>query len=68
MAFAFTESLSRATRVSEALLYGIVGLNHALPSVAFAPMGGFGMSGLGREGGRIGLEEFQEVKYVSALV
>ena len=67
-AYAFTESLSHATRVSEALLYGIVGLNHALPSVAFAPMGGFRMSGLGREGGRIGLEEFQEVKYVSALV
>jgi len=67
-AYAFTASLSRALHVSEALQYGIVGLNHALPSVAFAPMGGFRMSGLGREGARIGLEEFQEVKYVSARV
>jgi len=67
-AYAFTESLSRATHISEELQYGIVGLNHALPSVAFAPMGGVKMSGLGREGGRLGLEEFQEVKYVSTYV
>lgn len=64
-AYAYTESLDRAWRVSEALQAGIVGLNNALPSVAFAPMGGVKQSGLGREGSRLGLEEFLEVKHVS---
>ncbi|WP_029421356.1 NAD-dependent succinate-semialdehyde dehydrogenase [Alicyclobacillus macrosporangiidus] len=67
-AYVYTESHARATRVTEALEYGIVALNHALPSVAFAPMGGWKRSGLGREGARVGLEEFQEIKYISAEI
>ncbi len=67
-AYVFTESHARAVRVTEGLEYGIIALNHALPSVAFAPMGGWKMSGLGREGGRIGIEEFMEMKYVSTWV
>lgn len=64
-AYLYTSSLDRAWRMSEALDAGIVGLNNALPSVAFAPMGGVNQSGLGREGSHQGLEEFLEVKYLS---
>ena len=64
-AYVFTQSLSRGLRVSEALEYGIVGLNDGKPSAAQAPFGGFKESGLGREGGHFGIEEFLEVKYIS---
>jgi len=64
-AYVYTGRLDRAWRVCEALEAGIVGLNDALPSVAFAPMGGLKRSGLGREGGRAGLEEFRETTYVA---
>jgi succinate-semialdehyde dehydrogenase/glutarate-semialdehyde dehydrogenase len=64
-AYAYTESLSRAIRISEKLEYGIVGLNDALPTVAQAPFGGFKESGMGREGGHYGIDEYLEVKYVS---
>lgn len=64
-AYVFTSHVARATRVTESLDYGIVGLNHALPSVVFAPMGGMKLSGMGREGARIGMEEFLEHQYVS---
>ena len=64
-AYVFTESINRGLRVVEALEYGIVGLNDGLPSTPQAPFGGFKQSGLGREGGRQGIEEFLEVKYIS---
>lgn len=64
-AYVFTESLSAGLRVSEALEYGIVGLNDGKPSAAQAPFGGFKESGIGREGGHFGIEEFLEVKYIS---
>jgi succinate-semialdehyde dehydrogenase/glutarate-semialdehyde dehydrogenase len=64
-AYVFTENIGRAIRISEGLEYGIVGLNDGLPSVPQAPFGGFKESGLGREGGHYGIEEFLEVKYVS---
>ncbi|SFG03915.1 succinate semialdehyde dehydrogenase [Planifilum fulgidum] len=64
-AYLFTRDLSRAVRVMERLEYGIVGVNDGLPSVAQAPFGGFKESGIGREGGRHGMEEFLEAKYVS---
>ncbi len=64
-AYVFTENLSQAFKLSEELEYGIVGVNDALPSVAQAPFGGYKESGLGREGGHYGIEEFLEVKYVS---
>ncbi len=64
-AYFYTNRLDRAWQIAEALEAGIVGLNNALPSVAYAPMGGVKQSGLGREGAAIGLEEFQEIKYLS---
>ncbi len=64
-AYVFTENLSRAFRITEELEYGIIGLNDGLPSTAQAPFGGYKESGLGREGGHHGLEEFLEVKYIS---
>lgn len=64
-AYVFTENLSTGIRVSEQLEYGIVGLNDGAPSTPQAPFGGFKQSGLGREGGRQGIEEYLEVKYIS---
>jgi len=61
----YTRDVSRVWRMSEQLEVGIVGVNHPLPSVAFAPMGGVKHSGLGREGARAGLEEFLDTRYVS---
>jgi succinate-semialdehyde dehydrogenase / glutarate-semialdehyde dehydrogenase len=63
--YIYTNDLSRAFKVSEALEYGIVGVNDGIPSVAHAPFGGVKESGVGREGGHWGLEEYLEVKYVS---
>ena len=64
-AYVFTENISRGIRVTEALEYGIIGLNDGLPSTPQAPFGGFKQSGLGREGGHHGIDEFLEVKYIS---
>jgi succinate-semialdehyde dehydrogenase/glutarate-semialdehyde dehydrogenase len=64
-AYLWTRDLTRAFQVSEALDYGIVGVNDGLPATAQVPFGGFKDSGIGREGGKWGLEEFMEVKYVS---
>lgn len=64
-AYVFSEKLSEAIKICEALEYGIVGLNDGAPSVAQAPFGGMKESGLGREGGYWGLEEFLETKYIS---
>ncbi|KIL51273.1 succinate-semialdehyde dehdyrogenase [Jeotgalibacillus alimentarius] len=64
-AYVFTENISKGIRISEQLEYGIVGLNDGLPSAPEAPFGGFKQSGLGREGGHQGIEEFLETKFVS---
>lgn len=64
-AYVFTEHLGEAVRIAESLEYGIVGINDPLPSTAQAPFGGFKESGLGREGGHYGIEEFLETKYIS---
>jgi len=64
-AYLFTNDISRAFRVAEALDYGIVGLNDGVPSTPQAPFGGVKQSGIGREGGHWGLEEYLEVKYLS---
>ncbi len=63
-AYAFTRDLSRAVRLSESLQAGIVAINEGLPSVAVAPFGGIKESGLGREGGRQGLDEYMDTKFV----
>ncbi|MEJ8305432.1 NAD-dependent succinate-semialdehyde dehydrogenase [Saccharibacillus sacchari] len=64
-AYVFTEQIGEAVRIAERLEFGIVGLNDPLPSTAQAPFGGFKESGLGREGGHYGIEEYLEVKYIS---
>jgi succinate-semialdehyde dehydrogenase / glutarate-semialdehyde dehydrogenase len=64
-AYLWTRDLSRAFRVSEALDFGIVGVNDGVPSTPQAPFGGVKASGLGREGGKWGIEEFLDLKYVS---
>ncbi|MFN8622231.1 MAG: NAD-dependent succinate-semialdehyde dehydrogenase [Chloroflexota bacterium] len=64
-AYVFTRDVSRLYRVVEALEYGIIGANDGLPSTPQVPFGGFKESGLGREGGKWGLDEYLEIKYVS---
>lgn len=61
----YTNDLNRMYRVSEELEYGIVGVNDAAPFTAQAPFGGFKQSGLGKEGGYQGLEEYLETKFIS---
>ncbi|RJS63179.1 succinate-semialdehyde dehydrogenase (NADP(+)) [Priestia filamentosa] len=64
-AYVYTESLSEGVTVAEGLEYGIIGWNDGVPSAAQAPFGGMKESGLGREGGHHGIEEYLEVKYIS---
>ena len=63
-AYFYARDVGRVVRVSEALEYGIVGVNRGIVSTEVAPFGGVKESGLGREGGRHGVEEFTELKYV----
>jgi succinate-semialdehyde dehydrogenase/glutarate-semialdehyde dehydrogenase len=63
-AYFFTRDLARSWRVQEALDYGLVGVNTGLISTEVAPFGGMKESGIGREGGRQGLLDYTEIKYV----
>jgi succinate-semialdehyde dehydrogenase / glutarate-semialdehyde dehydrogenase len=65
VAYVFTRDIKRALRVCEGLETGMVGLNQGMVSNAGAPFGGVKQSGIGREGGTEGLEEFLETKYVA---
>lgn len=67
-AYIFTENYRRANKIIRALEYGIIGWNDGVPSAAQAPFGGMKESGLGREGGHEGMEEFLETKYVAYTV
>ncbi|MFQ5915429.1 MAG: aldehyde dehydrogenase family protein [Nitrospinota bacterium] len=62
--YLYTRDMARVVRVSEALEYGLVGVNDAAGYTHEIPFGGFKESGLGREGGREGLAEYLEVKSV----
>lgn len=62
--YIFTENLNRSIAVSEALEYGMVGINTGLISTSEAPFGGVKASGLGREGSKYGLDEYTEIKYI----
>ncbi|HEX4723837.1 MAG TPA: NAD-dependent succinate-semialdehyde dehydrogenase [Pseudonocardiaceae bacterium] len=68
VSYVFTRDLDRALRVAERLESGMVGLNQGIVSNAAAPFGGVKQSGVGREGGRVGIDEYLEVKYVSIAV
>ncbi|WP_332601812.1 NAD-dependent succinate-semialdehyde dehydrogenase [Arthrobacter sp. S2(2024)] len=66
--YVFTESMDKAMRFSAELEVGMVGLNTGIVSNPAAPFGGVKQSGLGREGGKIGIEEFLEYKYTAIAV
>jgi succinate-semialdehyde dehydrogenase/glutarate-semialdehyde dehydrogenase len=66
--YVFTESLDKGMRFSAGLEVGMVGLNTGLVSNPAAPFGGVKQSGLGREGGKVGIEEFLEYKYTAVAV
>jgi len=63
-AYFYTRDLARSWRVSEALEYGMVGLNTGLFSTEVAPFGGVKESGIGREGSRYGILDYTELKFV----
>jgi succinate-semialdehyde dehydrogenase/glutarate-semialdehyde dehydrogenase len=66
--YVFTENMGKAMRFSTELEVGMLGLNTGLVSNPAAPFGGVKQSGLGREGGKIGIEEFLEIKYTALAV
>jgi succinate-semialdehyde dehydrogenase / glutarate-semialdehyde dehydrogenase len=63
-AYVYTRDLARSWRISEALEYGIVGLNTGIISTEVAPFGGIKESGMGREGSKYGILDYTEIKYV----
>jgi succinate-semialdehyde dehydrogenase/glutarate-semialdehyde dehydrogenase len=63
-AYFYTRDSARTWRVSQALEYGIVGVNEGIISTEVAPFGGVKESGLGREGSKYGIEDYLEIKYV----
>ncbi len=65
VAYVFTSDLKRGIRVCESLETGMIGLNQGLVSNAGAPFGGVKQSGVGREGGDEGIDEYLETKYVA---
>jgi succinate-semialdehyde dehydrogenase/glutarate-semialdehyde dehydrogenase len=65
VAYVYTSDLKRALTVCEGLETGMIGLNQGMVSNAGAPFGGVKQSGIGREGGNEGIEEFVETKYVA---
>ena len=65
VSYVYTNDLKRALRVCESLETGMIGLNQGLVSNAGAPFGGVKQSGVGREGGKEGIAEYLETKYVA---
>ncbi|MFP5071380.1 NAD-dependent succinate-semialdehyde dehydrogenase [Pseudonocardia nantongensis] len=63
--YVYTRDLNQALRIAENLQSGMIGLNTGLVSNPAAPFGGVKESGLGREGGMVGIDEFLETKYVA---
>lgn len=62
--YVYTRDLGRAWRVSEALEYGMVGVNEGIISTEIAPFGGIKESGTGREGSKYGIDDYVEMKYM----
>ena len=63
-AYFYARDVGRVWRVSEALEYGIVGINEGIISTEVAPFGGVKESGIGREGSKYGIEDYLEIKYL----
>ena len=68
IAYVYSSDLKRAMKVAESLESGMVAVNKGVISDPAAPFGGFKQSGLGREGGFAGIEEFLETKYIGAAI
>ncbi len=68
VAYVFSRGHTRVLRVSEALEFGMVGVNTGIVSNPAAPFGGVKHSGFGREGGFEGIEEYLETKYVGSAL
>ncbi|OYU49660.1 MAG: succinate-semialdehyde dehydrogenase (NADP(+)) [Rhizobiales bacterium PAR1] len=64
-AYFYSKDLARAFRVSEALKYGMVGVNEGIITTEVAPFGGVKESGMGREGSHHGLDDYLDMKYIS---
>ncbi len=64
-AYVYTESLDRALRAAERIQAGMVGVNRGVISDPAAPFGGVKESGMGREGGSEGIEEYLDTKYIA---
>ncbi|WP_370944337.1 NAD-dependent succinate-semialdehyde dehydrogenase [Amycolatopsis sp. cg5] len=65
VSYLYTSDVKRALRVAERLEAGMIGLNQGIVSNPAAPFGGIKASGLGREGGSVGIDEFLEIKYIA---
>ncbi len=63
--YAYTRDIGRIWRLNEQLQYGMIGINSGLITTVEAPFGGVKDSGLGKEGGSQGLEDYMEVKYTA---
>jgi succinate-semialdehyde dehydrogenase/glutarate-semialdehyde dehydrogenase len=63
-AYFYSRDVGRVWRVASALEFGILGVNEGIISTEVAPFGGVKESGIGREGGRQGIEEFLSTKYI----
>ena len=63
-AYFYSRDIGRIWRVSEALEYGIVGVNEGIISTEMAPFGGVKESGTGREGSKYGIDDYLEIKYL----
>jgi succinate-semialdehyde dehydrogenase/glutarate-semialdehyde dehydrogenase len=63
-AYFYSRDIGRIWRVSEGLEYGIVGINTGIISTVEVPFGGMKQSGIGREGGKYGIEDYLEIKYL----
>ena len=63
-AYAYTSDLARAMRLDRDLQYGMVGINSGMITTVEAPFGGVKESGLGKEGGSQGVEDYLDTKYV----
>ena len=68
IAYVYSADLKRAMKVAESLESGMVAINKGVISDPAAPFGGFKQSGLGREGGFAGIEEFLETKYIGVEI